>query len=400
MDVDRLRLDTAGTEHCIHLNNAGAALMPRPVVEAVVDHVQLEARIGGYEAADQRAEAIEGTYRSVESLLGAQEGTVALVENATAAFSQALSAIPFREDDLILTTRHDYVSNRLMYLSLRDRFGVRIDTVPDGKEGGVDVRRMIDAIHRRRPRLVAVTHVPTGSGLVQDVAPLAQECLRREVPFLLDACQSVGQMPVRVDEIPCTFLAATSRKFLRGPRGAGFLYVSESALEQGLSPLFPDLRGTDWIEEELSQPAPDASRFENWEFAWALILGLGAAVDYAVDLGLEAIRERVVLLAQRTRTAVGEVPGMRVLDRGNTLSGIVTVEAESIPARDLMTGLRERGINTSVVERGSALPDFDERGIEAALRISPHYYNLEEEVDAVAEGIRELVRLRRGGGPL
>ncbi len=400
MDVDRLRLDTAGTEHCIHLNNAGAALMPRPVVEAVVDHVQLEARIGGYEAADHRAEAIEGTYRSVESLLGAQEGTVALVENATAAFSQALSAIPFREDDLILTTRHDYVSNRLMYLSLRDRFGVRIDTVPDGKEGGVDVRRMIDAIHRRRPRLVAVTHVPTGSGLVQDVAPLAQECLRREVPFLLDACQSVGQMPVRVDEIPCTFLAATSRKFLRGPRGAGFLYVSESALEQGLSPLFPDLRGTDWIEEELSQPAPDASRFENWEFAWALILGLGAAVDYAVDLGLEAIRERVVLLAQRTRTAVGEVPGMRVLDRGNTLSGIVTVEAESIPARDLMTGLRERGINTSVVERGSALPDFDERGIEAALRISPHYYNLEEEVDAVAEGIRELVRLRRGGGPL
>lgn len=390
-ELERLRDDTPGAAHRIHLNNAGAALMPGPVLAAVREHLELESEMGGYEAEAARRDWIREAYRSVEALVGAPEGTVAFVENATAAFIQALSAIPFRPGDVILTTRNDYVSNQIQYLSLEERFGIRVERAPDREEGGADLQAMGELVHRLRPRLVAMTHIPTSSGLVQDPAPVGAACRERGIPFLVDACQSVGQMPVDVGELGCTFLTATSRKFLRGPRGAGFLYVSPGALEEGLTPLFPDLRGADWIEADLMQPAPDARRFENWEFSWALVLGLAEAARYAVRVGLDRIRERAWGLADLLRTRLDALPGVRVLDRGETLCAIVTVEVEGWRPGDLVRRLREEGINTSSVGRGSAVLDFEARGIEGALRLSPHYYNTVGELDAAVAAIERVV---------
>ncbi len=395
LDVDRLRAETPGVAFGMHLNNAGASLPPEPVHRAIEAHLRAELELGGYEAEEACQDGIQGAYRSVEALLGAAEGSVAFVENATVAVSQALSSIPFRAGDLLLTTRHDYVSNQLMYLSLAERFRVEVVRAPDAPEGGVDLEAMVELMHRRRPRLVAMSHVPTNSGLVQDPAPVAREARAREIPFLLDACQSVGQMPVRVDRIPATFVAATARKFLRGPRGAGFLYVDPDALAAGLLPLFPDLRGADWIEADLMQPAPDARRFENWEFSWALVLGTGAAARYAMETGLEAIRDRASGLAARLRDLLEEVPGVRVLDRGPELSAIVTCTVEGWTPSGLVAKLRERGIRTSALSRGSAVLDFDARGIEGALRISPHVFNTEAELEAARSALAELVRIPR-----
>ncbi len=217
--------------------------MPTPVFQAVVGHVELEARIGGYEAADEVAPAIADAYSAVATLLGTEPHRVAFTEHATAAFVAALSAIPLRSGDVLATTRHDYVSNQIQYLSLTERLGVEVVRVPDAPEGGVDLTAMEETIHRRRPRLVAVTHIPTNSGLIQDVSAIGAMCRARDVPFLVDACQSVGQMPIDVEAMGCDFLSATARKFLRGPRGAGFLYVSDRILDRGFEPLFPDLRG-------------------------------------------------------------------------------------------------------------------------------------------------------------
>jgi selenocysteine lyase/cysteine desulfurase len=389
-EIQALRADTPGTAHRIHLNNAGAALMPRPVLDAVLEHLELESEIGGYEAAAARTAEIQDAYREVEGLIGAPRGTVAFVENATAAFVQALSAIPFRSGDLILTTRNDYVSNQIQYLSLEERFGIRVERAPDREEGGADLQAMAELVHRIRPRLVAMTHIPTSSGLVQDPAPIGAVCREKGIPFLVDACQSVGQMPVDVGQLECTFLAATSRKFLRGPRGAGFLYVAEEALDEGITPLFPDLRGADWIEADLMQPAPDARRFENWEFAWALVLGLGAAARYAREVGLERIRSRAWGLAALLRERLDALPGVRALDRGETLGAIVTVEVEGRNPGDLVRRLRREGVNTSSVDRSSAVLDFDEKGVEGALRLSPHYYNT---VDEVETGVSILERV-------
>lgn len=394
MDVQRMRSETPGCEERIHLNNAGSALMPEPVVRAIQDHITLESRIGGYEAADASRDAVQGAYQSVADLVGTRPENIAFTENATASFMQALSSIPFERNDVILTTRNDYASSQIQFLSLQARMGVRILRAPDRIEGGVDVQAMAELIRRHRPKLVCVTHVPTNSGLVQDVGAVGAVCRDEGVLYMVDACQSIGQMPVVVHELGCDFLSACSRKYLRGPRGAGFLYVSDRVLEGGLEPLFIDMRGADWIAEDRYRAVRDAKRFENWEFAWALVLGTGEAARYAAAVGLEKIRDRVRVLAGRLREALGAMDTVRVLDHGTELCGIVSICMEGRDPAELMVALRDRRINTSAQLRVYAVIDYDQKGVTASLRMSPHYYNTEEEVEQTVSAIRELLEER------
>lgn len=391
LDIAALRADTPGLAHRVHLNNAGAALMPTPVIEAITDHLDLEASIGGYEAADEAAPAIESAYEAVATLIGTSSDRIAMTEHATASYVAALSSISFAPGDVLVTTRHDYVSNQIQFLALSHRFGIEVVRIPDAPEGGVDLTAMEAAIHRRRPRLVAVTHIPTNSGLVQDVAAIGRMCRSREVPYLVDGCQSVGQIEIDVEEIGCDFFSATSRKYLRGPRGAGFLYVSERALDAGLEPLFPDMRSADWIDDDLYQPAPDARRFESWEFAWALVLGTGAAARYAARVGVAESGARAHELAVKLRDMLGELPGATVLDRGPRLSATVTAAFDGQVPRELVLGLRERGINTSSQTRIDAVLDYDQKGVDGALRMSPHYYNDESDLNALVSSLREIL---------
>ena len=297
--LERWRRETPGCNERIHLNNAGASLMPSPVLDVVLGHLQREARMGGYEAADAAAEQVAATYAVLGELIGAGPRNIAVVENATAAFALALSAFDFQRGDLILTTRNDYVSNQIMYLSLVRRLGVAIVRAEDLPEGGVDPESVRRVMRRRRPRLVAVSHVPTNSGLVQPVEAVGEVCAAAEVPYLVDACQSVGQMPMDVARLHCDFLSTTGRKFLRGPRGVGFLYVSDRMLADGAHPLLVDMRGAEWSGADEYTLVDGARRFENWEFAYALHLGLGEAARYALGVGLGEVGRRSSALAGR-----------------------------------------------------------------------------------------------------
>jgi selenocysteine lyase/cysteine desulfurase len=396
VDIERLRSETPGCAERIHLNNAGAALMPAPVVKALQEYITLESRVGGYEAEDMRQPAIEAAYQSVADLIGTQARNIAFTENATASNAQAFSAIPFERGDVILTTRNDYASSQIQFLSLQQRLGVRVLRAPDAPTGGVDVQAMAELIRQHRPRLVCVTHVPTNSGLVQDVSAIGDVCREAGVLYLVDACQSVGQMPIDVRRIQCDFLSASARKFLRGPRGSGILYVSDRALAMGLAPLFVDMRGADWIAENGYREVTDARRFENWEFSWALVLATAEAARYATALGLENIQSRVRALAERLRESLAAVDQVRGLDRGTELCGIVSVATEGAKPRELVAALRERGINTSAQIREYAVIDYDDKGVQASLRLSPHYYNTEQEIDQAVAAIRELLpHLRR-----
>lgn len=390
MDVERLREETPGCRNRAHLNNAGAALMPQPVLKAIRDHLDLEAQIGGYEAARERRADIEAAYVAVAALVGAQRHNIAFVQNSTVAFMQALSSIPFERGDTILTTRNDYVSNQVQYLSLAKRFGVRVERAPDLPEGGVDPAAMGDRIRALRPRLVAATWVPTNSGLVQPVAVIGAACREAGVPFLLDACQAVGQMPVDVEALGCDFMSATARKFLRGPRGVGFLYVSDRALAAGYEPLFPDLAGTEWTAPNEYRAVPGAKRFETWEIPWALVLGTGAAAEYAQKLGLAPIRNRARALAARLRRGAASLPGVRMLDAGRELCAIVTFTIPGETPDRIQATLRRRGVNFSLSIRAYAVLDMDDKGAAWAVRLSPHYYNTEEEVDLALEATAEM----------
>lgn len=389
--LERWRRDTpAALAGRIHMNNAGAALMPEPVVTVIRDHLAREARLGGYEAEDDARGRIEGVYDALGALLGAAGRNIAIVENATVAFSQALSAYDFEPGDVLLTTRNDYASNQIMYLSLAERRGVELVRADDLAEGGVDpdsVRRLIRA---RRPRLVALTWIPTNSGLVQPAAEIGEICAEHDVPYLVDACQAVGQMPVDAPSLQCDFLAGTSRKFLRGPRGLGFLYVSDRALRDDLRPLHIDMRAADWVAADRYRLRDDARRFENWEFPHALVLGLGEAARYAGEVGLEVARARAWSLAAELREGLAGVAGVRVLDRGAELCAIVTAAIAGHPADEVVAELRGQGINTSALHRVSAVIDMDAKGVESAVRLSPHYYNTSGEVAATVAAVRAL----------
>ncbi|MFD5099492.1 aminotransferase class V-fold PLP-dependent enzyme [Streptomyces albidochromogenes] len=304
-----------------------------------------------------------------------------------------MSSIPFESGDTILTTRDDFVSNQIAFLSLRKRFGVRIVHAPNTPEGGVDVPAMAGLMRTLRPRLVSATHVPTNSGLVTPVAEIGRHCRELDLLYVVDACQSVGQYPLDVEEIGCDLLTATCRKFLRGPRGSGFLYVSDRVLRAGYEPLFIDMHGARWTAPDSYRPVETAARFEEWEFPYATVLGSAAATRYARDVGLEAIAHRAPALAARLRSRLEAVPGVRLLDRGPQLAALVTfaVEGGRRP-QPFKEALDARSINSALSYREFAQFDFGDKGVDWCLRLSPHYYNTEDEVDHVADAVAELLR--------
>jgi selenocysteine lyase/cysteine desulfurase len=391
-DVERWRADTPGCSRVIHLNNAGAALVPRVVSDAISAHLRREQELGGYEAAESQAGALQSSYEALAGVLGCEARNLALVQNSTVAFAQALSAFDLKAGDIVLTSRSDYASNQIMYLSLARRRGVELLRAPDAVEGGIDPDEVRKLVRRRRPTLVALTWIPTNSGLVQPVKAVGQICRDAGIPYLVDACQAVGQLPIDVDDIHCDFLSATARKFLRGPRGLGFLFVSDRMLDSGAHPVLIDMHGATWSETDQFVLTPDARRFETWEFAYALVLGLGAAARYASQVGFEVAGARARELAEYVRDQLAVLPGVRVLDRGPQLCAIATAAFEARSAKDLKLALRARGINTSSPEREDAVIDMDEKQATSALRISPHYYNTREEIDTAVETLRELLR--------
>jgi selenocysteine lyase/cysteine desulfurase len=390
MNLEQLRSQTPGCQTKIHFNNAGAALMPQPVIDAIHDHINLEATVGGYEAADLKVKEIAGFYESTAQLLNCESTNIAFTSSATNSFARALSCIPFREGDSILLANEDYISNQIAFLSLQKRFGIKILRAASKPEGGVDVEDLKRLMNQHSPTLVSLTHVPSNTGLIQPVEEVGKLCEERNIYYLVDACQSVGQIPVDVKKIRCDFLSGTFRKFLRGPRGAGFLYVSDKIIHQKLEPLFLDMRGADWVSADEFTPRMDARRFEDWEFPYALVLGSKAAVDYALAIGLREIKERNTHIGDQIRSALAKLP-VRLLDLGTEQSSIITVEIPNRKAPEVLTALRAENINTSVGHRSFALLDFDVKKVDWALRISPHYYNTEEEVNTLVAAIKKIV---------
>lgn len=390
IDVERARADTPGCGRVVHLNNAGAALAPRPVLEAMIGHLEREAGIGGYEAAEEAASRVEHTYDALARLIGAEPHEIAVAESATRAWDMALYAVGLGPGDRVLTGRSEYVSNVIALLQVAARTGARIEVVDDDQHGQIDV----DALRTRVDddvKLIALTHVPANNGLVNPAAEVGRIAHDAGALFLLDACQSVGQLRVDVDELRCDILAAPGRKFLRGPRGTGFSYTRASVIER-LEPPLLDVHAARWTAPDRYELRDDARRFESWESNYAAKIGLGVAVDYALEVGIEAIEARVSGLAARLRTELATIPGVAVHDRGRRLCGIVTFSVGSQPAVEVRRRLREQAINTWVAWHEHALLAGPDGPPGDLVRASVHYYNTDDELGALCDGVRGLAR--------
>jgi selenocysteine lyase/cysteine desulfurase len=391
IDLARVRADTPGCRDVVHLNNAGAALPPRVVVDTVIEHLELEARIGGYAAADAVAERAGGVYDSIAALLGAHADEIALVESATRGWDMAFYALAasFSEGDRILTSRAEYASNVIAFLQVAQRTGVRVEVVPDDESGALSVDALRDGLDDR-VRLIAISWIPTQGGLVNPAAAVGAVARAAGVPYLLDACQAAGQLPVDVAALGCDFLSATGRKYIRGPRGTGFLYVRDGW--DALQPPFLDVHAARWTRDDAIVVRAGARRFESWEHSVANRLGLGAAVDYALALGLDAIAARVVDLADRLREQLATVSGLTLRDLGRERCGIVTFTIDGVDPYELAAHLRARSINISVSTIDFARYDFRARGLDAVARASVHYYNTETELDRFTTEVASFVR--------
>lgn len=396
-EIEKFRNDTSGCRNVNHLNNAGAGLMPDIVTQSILEHIKLESEVGGYEAAAFKEKEIHQFYIQAGKLINCKAANIAFTASATDSYTRALSSIPFQAGDIILTDNDDFISNQIQFISCQKRFGIKIVRVKNASIGGVDLQDLEEKLFTLHPRLLAITHIPTNSGLVQPVKSIGEIYSRfkqihgNKTWYILDACQSAGQMKLDIEELKCDFLSITIRKFLRGPRGTGFLYISDRALNFKLEPLFIDMRGAEWIEKDVYKQQPDAKRFEDWEFAYALVLGSSAAIEYCLKIGEDRIWQQVKMLSTYMRNELSKIDKVRVLDKGPEVGALVTFTVQGSQPKYIFKELLKRKINVVPSFRNFALIDFDEKKVEWAIRASPHYYNTIEEIDLFIEVVKSII---------
>ncbi|MFJ7311574.1 aminotransferase class V-fold PLP-dependent enzyme [Pseudomonas sp. NPDC098747] len=391
MNIEQLRADTPAVAQLIHFNNAGAALMPAPVIETMTRHIQLEASLGGYEAAGQQSAELENVYAAIGRLINAGADEIAVIENATRAWDMAFYSLPLQSGDVVLTSTTEYAGNYIPYLQLKQQRGIEIRVIPNDEHGQVSLSALKDMLADDRIALISLPVIATNGGPVQPIEQIGALARAAGVLFLLDACQGVGQMPIDVQKIGCHMLAATSRKYLRGPRGMGFLYV-ERSLCQSLEPAFLDLHAASLLTSDAYKIRADARRFENWECNVAAKLGLGAAVEYALAQGIEPMWQRIQQLASYMRQRLAQIPGVTVRDQGIEQSGIVTFTHRNSSAEQVQAFLagQTKRINVSTSTLRSTLLDMQQRDLLEVNRASIHAYNTEAEIDTMITALRLL----------
>jgi selenocysteine lyase/cysteine desulfurase len=394
-EIKKFRDETTGCRFVNHLNNAGAGLMPDVVTRAILEHTKLEAQLGGYEASDAREEAILDFYNQAALLINAKPTNIAFTASATDSFSRALSSIPFQAGDTILTDRDDFISNQVQFLSLEKRLGVKLVRVNNAEEGGIDLNDLQEKLQSIKPKLLAITHIPTNSGQVQPAEKIAtiwsdfkKDHLRSW--YILDVCQSIGQRNINVQKLKCDFLSVTNRKFLRGPRGTGFLYISDETLADELEPMFIDMRGADWTSENKYQQQKTAKRFEDWEFAYSLVIGSAKAIEYCRNAGIDKITGAINLLSTHLRSSLANNSKIRLLEKSPDVSSSVTLTVAGLSPDKIVNELRSKHINVVASYRQFAVLDFNDKNVDWAIRVSPHYYNTIDEVNTFVSEMNRM----------
>lgn len=388
LDINHLRRDTPACLQRIHFNNAGSSLPPAPVLQSQINHLKLEAEIGGYEAADSAHDSLERFYTAAAEAVGGKPQEIAFIENATRAWDMVFYAFDWQPGDKVLTSRADYNSNMVSYWQVAKKYGVEIVLIPDDALGAMDVAALEAAVDEK-VRLISVSHIPTNSGLVNPAAEIGAVARKYRIPYLLDACQSVGQIPIDVREIGCTMLSTTGRKYIRGPRGTGFLWVREDWIEK-LEPPLLDNHAAPWVAVDRYEIRKDARRFENWECNFAGKIALGTALRYMMDVGMDDIWRRVKSLSNELRGRLYDLPGVTTWDPGKDKCGLVTFTVEGWQAKEIRDRFRADNINVSASTTQLTRPEQRDHAVNATVRASVHYYNTDAEIETFLKAVQNL----------
>jgi len=389
-EIQKFRAETKGTSERIHFNNAGASMPPDIVVETVIEYLREEAMFGGYETEYANRERLENVYDLIARLIHAGKDEVAITENASMAWGLAFNGIDFKKGDVVITSEMEYVTNLLGFLNAKKEHGIEIRVIPNDEKGNISLTTLEEAI-TDNTKLIAITHIASTSGTVVPVMEIGKIARKRNILYLVDACQTVGQIPINVQEIGCDILSVNGRKFLRAPRGTGFLYVRKEVQDK-LKIFFLDGFTAKLINENEFKIRNDARRFEVYEKNRALALGLGKAIEYALEIGVGRIWQRVQFLANHLRKQLEAIPGITVHDKGDQLCGIVTFSVAGIESPQVKLELAAKKINVSVGAAESTLIYMNRNHLGSVARASVHYYNTEEEIKSLCEALEPLAK--------
>ena len=388
LNIDQLRADTPGTQAVIHFNNAGCSLPTKDSIDIITEYLQLEATLGGYEVKSKYENIINEFYTEAARLINASDDEIAIVGNASDGINKILHSIPWEAGDVILTTEVEYGNCYLNYLKLKEEKGIDIKIVPNDDDGNILLEKMEEMISPA-VKLIAVTHIPTNSGLIMPAEEIGEIAKKHHILYLLDACQSVGQIPIDVEKIQCDFLSTTSRKYLRGPRGMGFIYVRKEVLKK-LKPATLDMVTAHWKDADNYDLDCNIKIFEQWEKSYALVLGFTKALSYLNNLGVENTWKRIQNLSSYLRSELEKIGGIEVTDIGKNQCGIVTFSMAGVKPEALVNALLQQGINLSPSLRFSSVIDMDKRGLNGVCRASVHYYNTEDEINILVEKVEQI----------
>ncbi len=388
LDISKIRQQTPGCERIIHFNNAGCALMPDSVSAKVFEYLSQEQEFGGYETELDRKQDLDQFYQSAASLIRCDTDEIAFCDSNTRGWQQFFYSLQLNPGDRIITTRVDYGSNIVAYIQMAKNRGIEIAFIDTDSEGDLDLAHL-ESLVNEKTKLISISHIPTGCGIVNDAEKVGVIAVDAGIPYLLDACQSAGQLNLEVGKIGCTALSTTGRKYLRGPRGTGFLYVARHYFESA-EPMMLEQQGVKLVDSNSYELVDSARMFENFEYHAAGKIGLIAAIDYAREIGLENIEFRISELAKLCRQQLSEIPNVHVHDRGIRQCGIVTFSINGQQPTETRKLLSEKNINIWVSTGPGSLIDFQSRGLDAVARASLHYYNSEKEVDRFCDVVSEL----------
>ena len=388
-EIQQLRAETKGTANKIHFNNAGCSMAPDAVVETVVDYLNEEAGFGGYETEAKYSEQLDKTYDSIARLINAEKNEVAIVENASTAWALAFNGIDFKPGDEIITCEMEYVTNLIGLVHVQKTQDVKIVLIPNDEHGDFSLQALEEAISSQT-KLIAVTHIPSSAGGMIPIVEIGKIARKHNILYLVDACQSAGHVPLDVKEIGCDMLSVTGRKYLRAPRGTGFLFVRKP-IQDKLKLMFMDGFTTEWVTETDYKMRDDARRFEMYEKNRALMLGLGKAIDYALNIGVDRIWLRIQYLANTLRQQLNQIEDITVHDFGSEQCGIVTFTVAGMESGEVKAKLAQDNINVSVGLAKSTLFYMNKNHLANVVRASVHYYNTDEEITIMCAKLKEML---------
>lgn len=376
-----------------YFNNCGAGLMSPQTLNVIENHLRREIAVGAYRAAQESRIPMEEFYGRVARLLNAASpNDVAFMDSASRAWNMALYGAELRPGDRVLTLSSEFGTNVLTLFHRARQVGASVEVIQCDAEGHFAMDDFAAAI-AKGARMVAISHVVAHASIVNPVHEIGQLTNRYGAIYLVDGCQGVGQISVDVEAIQCDAYTGTGRKWLRGPRGTGFLYVKSSAPFR--TPHI-DLSAADLVIGKDGQVVgvevrTDARQFELWERSVAGMLGLSSAIGEYLAMQPGYVTDRIQTQADRLRAVVSDNPHLRLLGRRQSESGVIGFYLTE-PKREgvVRENIERAGLGISTMSSWDCPLHFPQNGATTIFRLAPHYYTDESSMIAACEVLSQL----------